>query len=88
MNNKILQVVALVLVIGGFVVLTLKDKDVSSFIGLVTPVLAALFVVGHLNEQDKTLGQIQEQTNGVLTRKIKDAVAAALAEMQGKDDTL
>lgn len=88
MNNKILQIVALVLVIGGFVVLTLKDKDVSSFIGLVTPVLAALFVVGHLNEQDKTLTQIQEQTNGVLTRKIKDAVAAALAEMQGKDGTL
>ncbi len=85
MQNKILQIVTLILVIGGFVVLTLKDKDVSSFIGLVTPVLAALFVVGRLNEQDHVLNKISEQTNGVLAKKIEDAVANALAKLRGDD---
>lgn len=93
-NNKILQIVALALVLGGFVILTLKDKDVTAFIGLVTPVLAALFIVGHLNDQDQQLKEISKNTNGVLTQRIKDAVGEAMAELgvgtppSDGDDTL
>jgi hypothetical protein len=73
------------LVVGGFVVITLTGKDVSAFVGLVSPILSALFVVNHLTNQDQVLNKISEQTNGVLTQKIKDAVQAALAERPPSD---
>ena len=76
--NRALQLGVFALVIAGFVLITLKGKDVSAFVGLVSPILSALFIVNHLTNQDQVLSKINEQTNGVLTQKIKDAVQAAL----------
>lgn len=79
-NNTAVQLTALALVVGGIVALTLKDKDVSVFVSLFSPILSALFVVNHLSGQDQVLGQIRENTNGVLTQKIRDAVRAELEQ--------
>lgn len=82
MKNTIVQLAALALVAGGIVALTLKDKDVTVFVSLFSPILSALFVVNHLTGQDRTLNQIQQNTNGVLTQRIKDAVNEALDQRQ------
>lgn len=82
MRNTIVQLVALALVAGGVVALTLKDKDVTVFVSLFSPILSALFVVNHLSNQDVKLDKISENTNGVLTDRIKNAVSEALADHQ------
>lgn len=86
MKSTILQLGTASLVIAGFVVLTLKGSDTSAYIGVVTPILAAVFVVNHVNarsdQQDQALQQITHQTNGVLTERIQDAVKKALAERE------
>lgn len=87
MRSTILQLGVAAIVIGGFVVLTLKGQDVGAYIGVVTPILTAVFVINHLDyrsdAQDQALQQITHQTNGVLTERIQDAVKAALAEREG-----
>lgn len=79
MANRLFQFGVLALILGGFVMLTLKDKDVTVFVSVVTPILAAVFVVGEVSrrsdKQDEVLAQITHQTNGVLTQRINDAVA-------------
>jgi len=82
MKVTLLQFGTLAVVALCVVVLTLKDKDVTVFVSLFSPILSALFVVGHLSQQDQKLDQITEQTNGVLTQKIKDAVNEALNQRQ------
>lgn len=84
MKVTAVQASILGLFVAGLVILTLKDKDVSVFVSLFSPILSALFVVGHLSNQDQTLSQIQQNTNGVLTQRIKDAVAEALADQQAQ----
>jgi len=84
-KNVVVQLVALALVAGGVVALTLKDKDVSVFVSLFSPILSALFVVNHLSNQDRTLSQIQRNTNGVLTERIKEAVNEALDQRNGSE---
>lgn len=83
MRSTILQLGTAALVIGGFVVLTLKGADTTSFIGLVTPILGAVFIINHLDhrsdKQDQALETITHQTNGVLTERIEQAVQKALA---------
>lgn len=74
------QVAILAIMVAGIVVLTLENKDVSVYVSLFSPILSALFIVGHLSTQDQTLNQIQQNTNGVLTQRIKDAVQEALAQ--------
>lgn len=98
MRSTILQLGTAIIVIGGFVVLTLKGADTTAFIGLVTPILGAVFIINHLDarsdkqdeklaQQDEALATITHQTNGVLTERINTAVAdgvkAALAEREG-----
>lgn len=91
MANRLFQFGVLALILGGFVMLTLKDKDVTVFVSVVTPILAAVFVVGEVSrrsdKQDEALAQITHQTNGVLTERINNAVAdgvkAALTEREG-----
>jgi hypothetical protein len=72
------------------VVLTLKGADTTSFIGLVTPILGAVFIINHLDhrsdKQDEALKTITHQTNGVLTERIEKAVNNALnAQGPGED---
>lgn len=84
MRSTILQLGTAALVIGGFVVLTLRGSDTAGFVSLVAPILAAVFVIQHLDHrsdrQDEALAQITHQTNGVLTERIQDAVKKALEE--------
>lgn len=84
MRITALQVAALLVIVAGLVILTLKDKDVGTYIGVVTPILTALFVIQAVNSrsdsQDQVLSTIHENTNGILKQKIKDAVAEALTE--------
>lgn len=86
MKVTALQVAALLVIVAGLVILTLKDKDVGTYIGVVTPILTALFVIQAVNQrsdsQDQKLDVIHENTNGILKQKIKDAVTEALAEQQ------
>lgn len=82
MRSTALQLGTAALVIGGFVVLTLKGSDTGAFVGLVAPILAAVFVIQHLDhrsdKQDEKLDTITHQTNGVLSQRIREAVAEAL----------
>lgn len=84
MANRLFQFGVLALILGGFVMLTLKDKDVTVFVSVVTPILAAVFVVGEVSrrsdKQDEALAQITHQTNGVLTQRINDAVAEGVKQ--------
>jgi len=91
MTNKLFQFGVLALILGGFVVLTLKDKDVTVFVSVVTPILAAVFVVGEVSRrsdrQDEALAQITHQTNGVLTERINAAVAEGVSKaLTGRED--
>jgi membrane protein implicated in regulation of membrane protease activity len=87
MRSTILQLGIAALVVGGFVVLTLKGSDTGSFVALVAPILGAVFVINHLDhrsdKQDEKLDTITRQTNGVLDERIKEGVKAALAERDG-----
>jgi membrane protein implicated in regulation of membrane protease activity len=97
MRSTILQLGVAGLVIAGFVVLTLKGSDTSGFVALVAPILAAVFVIQHLDvrsdkqdeklaQQDEALAKITHQTNGVLTERIEKAVNNALnAQGPGED---
>ncbi|WP_413114797.1 hypothetical protein ACK1X7_07265 [Streptomyces sp. CY1] len=88
MRSTVLQLGVAALVIAGFVVLTLKGADTTGFVALVAPVLGAVFVINHLDhrsdQQDMILQRISEQTNGVLDKRIKDGVRAALDESRNR----
>jgi hypothetical protein len=88
------QFAALAVIIGGVILLTLFDKPTGSYIALITPILAAMYLDGRTEKQnealagqDEKLDQITHQTNGILTERINDAVAegvkAAFAEREG-----
>jgi len=91
MRSTILQLGVAGLVIGGFVVLTLRGSETSGFVALVAPILGAVFIINHVDrrsdQQDEALQQITHQTNGVLTERINTAVADgvknALTEREG-----
>lgn len=85
MKNTVVQLTALALVVGGVLILTLRDKDVTVFVSLFSPILSALFVVNHLSGQDVKLDKISENTNGVLTDRIRQAVGEALDQRQDSD---
>lgn len=99
MRSTFLQLGTASLVIAGFVVLTLKGTDTSGYVALVAPILAAVFVIQHLDlrsdkqdeklaQQDEALAQITHQTNGVLTQRINDAVADGVkAALTEREDT-
>jgi hypothetical protein len=76
------------MIIAGFVVLTLKGAETTAYVGLVSPILAAVFVINHLDHrsdrQDQALETITHQTNGVLTERIEQAVAKALEGPSGQ----
>lgn len=81
------QFAALAVILGGVVMLTLFDKPTGSYIALITPILAAMYLDARTEKQNEKLDQITHQTNGVLTERINTAVAdgvkAALAEREG-----
>lgn len=80
---------ALAVILGGVILLTLFDKPTGSYIALITPILAAMYLDGRTEKQNEKLDQITHQTNGVLTQRINDAVAEgvknALTDREGTD---
>lgn len=64
------------------VVLEVAGRDTTALLSLVGPVIAALFIAGHVDrvtgEQNEAIGRIERQTNGVLDQRIKDGTAEAI----------
>lgn len=88
MSDKLLQLGVFALLAAGLVVLTLKDKGTTEYVSLLGPLAAGLLVVQRVEKrsdhQDEQLAQIHHQTNGVLDKRIKDGVRAALDEREGQ----
>lgn len=91
----VLVVGALVLVLGvaAYLTLVLTDhaEETDKLLGFLSPVVAAIFIVGYqqrahavteqrLSAQDDKLQTITEQTNGVLNKKIEDNTVKAFTE--------
>lgn len=84
MTERLTQLGVLLACVAGFVVLSVRGQDTGTFVAFVGPVLAAVFVSAHVTSrsdaQDAVLAKISHQTNGVLTERIRAAVADALGE--------
>ena len=91
----VLVVGALVLTLGVAAYLTLvltgHAEETDKLLGFLSPVVAAIFIVGYqqrahavteqrLSAQDQKLQVITEQTNGVLNKKIEDNTVKAFTE--------
>jgi len=91
----VLMVGALVLTLGVAAYLTLvltgHAEETDKLLGFLSPVVAAIFIVGYqqrahavteqrLSAQDQKLQVITEQTNGVLNKKIEDNTVKAFTE--------
>jgi surfactin synthase thioesterase subunit len=63
--------------VGGFVALAVAGEATVDYVALVGPILAAAFLA-------PKLGQIEHNTNGALTQRIKDAVQEALDERNAR----
>lgn len=65
-------------------ILTLKGQATTDYVAFLGPLAAGLLVVQRVesrsNRQDQLLDKIHENTNGVLTQRIRDAVQDALDE--------
>lgn len=83
MDNRLFQLGVFALSMAGYVTLAIKGEATAEYVTLVGPVLGAAYLTSHLGKQDETLGQIKEQTNGVLDKRIKDGVLKAMAEREG-----
>jgi hypothetical protein len=79
MNDRLYQVLIFAICVAGYVTLSLKGEVTAEYVTLIGPVLGAAFLLDHLGKQDKVLDEIHENTNGVLTKRIEDAVTKALA---------
>lgn len=78
MDNKLFQLGIYALTVAGYVALALRGQATAEYVVLAGPVLAAAFLTSHLGQQDEKLDKIQENTNGVLTRRIEQAVRNAI----------
>ena len=85
MNDKLMQVLIFAICVAGYVPLALKGAATAEYVTLIGPVLAVVILKSHLGQQDDVLGQIKEQTNGVLDKRIEDGVLKALAKREDLD---
>ncbi|SFD14557.1 hypothetical protein [Streptomyces aidingensis] len=79
------QVAVFAISVAGYVALSVKGEATAEYVALVGPVLGAAFLMTHLKGQDGVLAKIEENTNGVLTKRIEDAVREALSGRDGGD---
>lgn len=84
MSKTLMQLGVFALSVAGYVALALKGEATAEYVALIGPVLGAAFLMTHLGKQDKVLGEIHENTNGVLTKRIKEAVQEALNVREDK----
>lgn len=93
MGDKLMQLGVFALLAAGLVVLVLEDKGTTEYVSLLGPLAAGLLVVQRvekrsdkqdekLEHQDAVLDEIHENTNGVLTKRIKEAVQEVLDERE------
>ncbi|MGW6455498.1 hypothetical protein ACWF94_06140 [Streptomyces sp. NPDC055078] len=78
MKDKTLQLAVFAICVAGYVALAIADAATAEYVALIGPVLGAAFLMPRLGQQDQALDEIKENTNGVLTRRIQDAVKSAL----------
>lgn len=85
-GRQLTALAALVFVVSvaALVALEVMERPTANLMTLVAPVVAALFVAGHVNavtaEQNKTINKIEQQTNGVLDERIRAQTKAALLD--------
>ena len=79
-----LAALVFVVSVAAFVALEVTGNDTDGLLVLVGPVVAALLVTGQVRsetaKQNMTLDAIREQTNGVLNRRMREAVETVLKE--------
>lgn len=85
MNDKLMQVLVFAITVAGYVALALKGAITAEYVTLIGPVLAVVILQSRMGKQEEKLDQIQENTNGILKKKIKEAVAEALEERQSAE---
>jgi hypothetical protein len=68
--------------VGGYVALAIQGEVTAEYVALIGPVLGAAFLTTHLRGQDKVLGKIHENTNGILKQRVKEAVREVHDERQ------
>ncbi len=77
-------VVVFITTAAAFVVLQVTGHPTDKLLTLAGPVVAALLITGrvdkHADDQEHVLTKIQQQTNGVLDKRIKNGAKAALRE--------
>lgn len=78
MSDKMMQVLIFAICVAGYVPLAVMHTATAEYVTLIGPVLAVVILQGRLGKQDEVLGEIKENTNGVLTRRIEEAVRKAL----------
>ncbi|MFF1834254.1 hypothetical protein ACFVXE_08615 [Streptomyces sp. NPDC058231] len=87
MNDKSVQLVYQIAVVAisvaGYVALAIAGEVTAEYVALIGPVLGAAALMTRLGKQDQVLGEIHENTNGVLKQKIRDAVTEALNDRAG-----
>lgn len=83
MSDRLMQVLVFAICVAGYVPLALKGAATAEYVTLIGPVLAVVILQGRLGKQDEALDVIKENTNGVLTKRIEEAVKAALASREG-----
>jgi hypothetical protein len=82
MDNRLFQLGVFACSVGGYVALALKGQATAEYVTLIGPVLGAAYLTSHLGKQDQVISEIHENTNGKLTKRIEDAVAAALTKSE------
>jgi hypothetical protein len=83
LNDKLMQVLVFAICVAGYVPLAMLGKATAEYVTLIGPVLAVVILKTHLGQQDETLTKIQEQTNGVLDKRIEQGVLKALSKREG-----
>lgn len=87
-------VIVFVVTATAFVVLQVTEHPTDKLLTLAGPVVAALLITGrvdrHAADQERTLGKIEAQTNGVLDQRIREGARAALddAGLTGDDEDI
>jgi hypothetical protein len=76
-SDKLMQVLVFAICVVGYVPLALKGAATAEYVTLIGPVLAVVILQGRLGNK---VDEIHENTNGKLTKRIKDAVTEALEE--------
>lgn len=82
--TQVLAAVIFLASLAAIVVLVVMEKPTDVVLLFVSPVVAALYISGHVSNvterQNQTIARIDHQTNGSLDARIETRVLAALAK--------